>query len=441
MNDSALVVLGVPGLAAGLAWMCLWFSLRAAKRQRLVDNLPTSKTSGVFIGLVEIKGTAEVEQPLTSYLAETRCVYYRWSVEEHWSRTVTETYTDSNGKTQTRTRTESGWETVAKGGEEIPFYLQDDSGVIRIQPAGAKIEAQTVLHQTCGRSDPLYYGKGPAGAVANSDHRRQFTEQALPLHIPLYVMGQAREREDIVAAEIAADKQGPMFLISTRSEQQISRGFRLGFWLLGLLGLALVGGGVFWRGHLLHHDPAADVGWFVLAGAAYLVVWQIGWIWMAYNSLVELRQRVRQAWANVDVQLKRRHDLIPNLVSTITGLRDYERTVQTELAGLRAQIEATPPGEPGPDPAACRVLLQAVVEAYPHLKTNESFLGLQRQLAETEERIALARSYFNDIATFYNNRIETVPDRFIAALGAMRLQPLMEAAGFERAPVVVQLAG
>ena len=74
-----------------LAVICLLFSLRGGARGRLIDNLPTSKTAGVFVGLVEIKGTAESEQPLGSYLAEIPCVYYSWSVEERWSKTVTET--------------------------------------------------------------------------------------------------------------------------------------------------------------------------------------------------------------------------------------------------------------------------------------------------------------------------------------------------------------
>ena len=79
---------------------------------------------GVFIGLVEIKGTAESERPLTSYLAEVPCVFYRWDVQEKWSRTVTETYTDSDGKTRTRTRHESGWKTVAGGSDEQLFYAR-----------------------------------------------------------------------------------------------------------------------------------------------------------------------------------------------------------------------------------------------------------------------------------------------------------------------------
>jgi hypothetical protein len=161
---------------------------------------------------------------------------------------------------------------------------------------------------------------------------------------------------------------------------------------------------------------------------------------MVYNSIVTLRQRVQQAWANVDVQLKRRLDLIPSLVNAVKGMRDYEQTVQTELAHLRAQLMATPPGQPGPDPQAARATIAAIVERYPELKANSSFMNLQQNLVDTEQRIALARGYFNDIATFYNARLQIVPDRFIAALGALKPQALLLADNFERAPVEVKFA-
>ncbi len=440
MNDNPLAFVGIPAAAGLLALVALVFALRAGRRQRLVDTLPTCKTTGVFIGLVELNGTAEVEQPLVSYLTETRCVYQSWEIEESWSRTVTEHYTDSEGRSQTRTRTESGWTTIARGGDATPFYLHDDCGVVRVQPEGAKFEPQMALNRTCGRSDPLYYGKGPAGAIANSDHRRRFSEDVIALHAPLFVVGHAREREDVVAPEIAQDNQAPLFLISTCTERQVSRGFRLTFWLLGLLGLVFAAGALVVRDLATDRYPADDTAWLVGAGAGFLLAWLLGWTWMVYNSLVDLRERVRQAWANVDVQLKRRHDLIPAIVSLVSGLRDYERTVQGELAALRAQQQATAPGTPGPDPAAVLPLLRAVAEAYPDLKASESFLNLQRQLAGTEQRIALARSYFNDIATFYNTRLQAVPDRFVAAMGGLQPQALMAAADFERAPVEVTLA-
>ena len=161
---------------------------------------------------------------------------------------------------------------------------------------------------------------------------------------------------------------------------------------------------------------------------------------MAFNSLVGLRNRVRQAWSLIDVQLKRRHDLIPRLVETVAALRTHEATTQTALAALRTQLTATPPGVSGPDFSGCAPALRAVVEAYPNLKSDPAFLGLQKELVETEQRIALARSYFNDIATFFNTRLEIIPDRWIAGLGRMQPQALLAAMDFERAAVQVKLA-
>lgn len=430
----------VPWIGLLLGFLSLLGGVSKGRKRRLVDDTPTCKTTGVFIGLVELKGTAEVEQPLASFLAEQPCVHYQWSVEEHWSRTVTETYTDSEGKTQTRTRHESGWTTVASGGEMTPFYLQDDCGAVQVLPEGADIEPVMMFDETCTPINPLYYGKGPAGAVADSDFQRRFSERGIPLHSQLYIMGQSRERKDVVAAEIAYDKTAPMYLISTRSEEQVSSGLNTGYWLLGLLGLFLSVGAFFAQDAAYHREPATRALIYILVGVGFLLAWALGWIWMVFNSLVGLRQRVRQSWAQVDVQLKRRHDLIPNLVNTIKGLQDYEKNLQTEVAALRAEMTATPPGVAGPDYKGCAPTLIAITEAYPELKTQESFLNLQKNLTETEQRIALARGYFNEIATFYNTRLEIVPDRFVASLAGLQAQSLMLAESFERVAVEVDFA-
>src|SRR2546428_2373328 len=131
-TPSDLLVAWVPvAIGALLSLLSLWGAMRARGRQRLIDDLPTSKTQGVFIGLVELKGAAQSRRPLTSALAEAPCVYYTWSVEEHWSREVTETYTDSEGKSRTRTKTESGWSTVADGGGTISSDPPGDTGMGR----------------------------------------------------------------------------------------------------------------------------------------------------------------------------------------------------------------------------------------------------------------------------------------------------------------------
>ncbi|MGL6196466.1 MAG: GIDE domain-containing protein, partial [Thermoguttaceae bacterium] len=224
----------MPFLLIGLSFLLFWFSFRSLKRNRLFEDLPTSKTLGVFIGLVELKGTAESENPHTSFLAEKKCVWYSWSVQEHWSRTVTETYHDKDGKPQTRTRTESGWKTVASGGETDLFYLKDECGIVRINPENAEIHANSIFNETVTTRDPLYYGKGPETGISNSTGRRCFSEKGITLHQPIYVIGQARERKDCVAAEVAYDRDAPVFMISTSTEESHSSWELWIFWLCGI---------------------------------------------------------------------------------------------------------------------------------------------------------------------------------------------------------------
>jgi hypothetical protein len=423
-------------IGAVIALACLFAAFRFLRKKRLVDDMPTSKTLGVFIGLAELKGTAESDKPLTSYLAGMPCVLYTWKIEEHWSRTVT----SIGAKGVPTTRHESGWTVVAKDQQKAPFYLKDDTGVIRIIPDGAEIQDKQIFNKTCRFSDPLYFAKGPLKEIADSDHERRFTETAIPLHANLYIMGQARQREDIVAAEIAKDKNCPMFLVSTRTEKQISSG--LGFWFWGwlVIGLLAIVGGV-WLGNIVFRpfQPLSGLSFLITVGG-YLLIIVLGWMWLVYNSLINLRQRVQQGWFEVDIELKRRNDLIPNLVQVVEGYSAHESTLQELVANLRQQLTATPPGVAGPDYAGFMPTLRAAVESYPDLKASDLFLKLQDELSGTEQRIALARDYFNQIVTFYNTRLEIIPDTLLAKVMRLKPQTLMGAAGFERAPVKVDLA-
>ena len=425
------------GLIASVA--ALAASLHACRRKRLINNLPTSKTQGVFIGLVELKGTAQCEQPLSSYLAGTTCLYYSYAIEERWSRLVTVTESDGRGGSRQVTRRETGWSQVDARTESTPFYLQDETGSLLVRPDGARIEAVGVFDRECSTWDPLYYAKGPAGGIMDSDGVRRFSESAIPVGAKLLVVGQARERKDIVAPEIAADPNASEFLVSVRSAEEVSSGLGWQIWLFGLLGAITAPGG-----HALSYLAAGQpidgsaIVFFVLEFLLYVLVWSVAWIITVFNSLVELRQRVEQGWSQVDIQLKRRHDLIPNLINAVKGYRDHEATTQEALAALRSEMGATPPGDPGVDPHSVQAQITILREAYPELKADTNFLALQQSLSETEQRIALARSYFNSIATFYNTRLEVVPDGTIARLGGMKPRPLMEANEFERAPVSVQ---
>jgi hypothetical protein len=430
------------GVCYSLSVLCLWGNLRGLRRRRLLEDTPTSKTLGVFIGLAELKGTAEAAEPLTSYLAPQRCVHYAWSVEEAWSRMETETYTDDKGKTQTRVVQKSGWTTVAQGGETIPFYLQDDTGVVLVRPEGATLETVSFFSETVSRGDPLYYGKGPAGSVPDSDGRRRFTEQGLPLHAPLYVIGTARERSDLVAPEIAANEEAELFLISTRSEEKVKSAMGGWAWLWGVAGLLLSAGPVLVIAGADRYvsDPLVIPPLVFAPVPLYVMAWLLGWVWMVHNSLVGLRQRVRQGWSLIDVQLKRRHDLIPRLAAAVSGLSTHEQSVQTAVTLLRAQAAATAPGVAGQDFAGLAATLRVVVEKYPQLTAQPAFLALQTQLIETEQRVALARAYYNDIATEFATRLERVPDRWVAALRSMQPEALLQATDFERAVVQVDFS-
>jgi hypothetical protein len=370
-----------------------------------------------------------LSEPFTAYLSGQPCAIYRWSIEEEWERWETETYTDKDGKTRTRRVLRSGWTTVADGGESSGFYIQDETGYVWVRPKGADIELLTLFSTSAYRGDALYHEKGPSESIDDSTGRRRYFERGMPIGTRLFVRGRARERTDIVAAEIAEDPRAEMFIISPRKESDLSAGREGAYWTWCVLGflLALVAAGGF---------AATEVGFRGAApwwgGIAYLLAWLGGWVWMVYNSLVGLRLRVQQAWSLIDVQLKRRADLIPPLVACVQGYRDHEARLQTALAALRAQAAA------GGRPQALTPTLLALAEAYPELRARASFGELQRNLVETEQRIALARNYYNDSATFHNTRLERVPDRYVANLLKMQPAALFAATGFERAAVGVK---
>ena len=148
----------------------------------------------------------------------------------------------------------------------------------------------------------------------------------------------------------------------------------------------------------------------------------LGWLAATYNGLVRGRNRVEEAWADVDTELKRRYDLIPNLVETVKGYAAHEReTLEAVVEARNQAVSATSPQEQaeaeGFLTAALRQLF-ALAESYPDLKANENFLQLQHELANTEDRIQRARRFYNAAVREFNNRVETFPTNLVAgALG------------------------
>jgi LemA protein len=154
--------------------------------------------------------------------------------------------------------------------------------------------------------------------------------------------------------------------------------------------------------------------WIVLA----LVVLAAIYALITYNGLISMRNRIENAWAQIDVQLKRRYDLIPNLVETVKGYASHERETLEEVVQARNMAMAAQ----GPhDQAAAENMITgalksvfALSEAYPDLKANQNFLNLQEELTGTEGRIAYARQFYNDSVYSYNTKIQSVPANLIA---------------------------
>src|SRR3982751_3271103 len=143
----------------------------------------------------------------------------------------------------------------------------------------------------------------------------------------------------------------------------------------------------------------------------------LAWAAVAFNLLIRDRNRVAQSWSDVDVQLMRRHDLVPRLVELVKGYSGHEKALQTSLAELRAASENQNPAARGDlekSVASGVTRLIALVEAYPDLKASGNFLDLQKQLSDTENQIQYARRYYNGAVNLYNNRLQRFPDLLIA---------------------------
>ncbi len=180
-------------------------------------------------------------------------------------------------------------------------------------------------------------------------------------------------------------------------------------------------------------------GLIALGIVVLLILWFVG----SYNGLVRARNNVRNAWSQIDVQLKRRHDLIPNLVEVVKDYMGYEQEVLQNVTKARSVAVAAQ----GPAQAAVaeagltRALagLYAVMENYPDLKANQNVSQLQEELTSTENKIAFARQYYNDSVMVYNTRTEVIPTNIIANMCSFQKAEFFQAPEEEKAVPKVDL--
>jgi len=175
---------------------------------------------------------------------------------------------------------------------------------------------------------------------------------------------------------------------------------------------------------------AMNGGIAALAAVAALIVIAAVWIVAAYNRLVSLRNQVKNGWAQIDVQLKRRYDLIPNLIETAKGYMAHERGTFENVTKARGMCDSAK----GPaDQAKAENFLTstlkslfAVVENYPELKANQNMMALQEELTSTENKIGFARQFYNDMVMTFNTKIEVFPTNVIASMFAFKEAELFE---------------
>jgi len=179
----------------------------------------------------------------------------------------------------------------------------------------------------------------------------------------------------------------------------------------------------------------------VVVVVVLIIVW---FFWGTYNSLVKGRVRVKEAWSGIDVQLKRRSSLIPNLVETVKGYAAHEKEVFENVTQARAGLmnAQTPAAAAQADNMLTQALgrLFAVAEAYPDLKANQNFLELQRELTDTEDKIAYARQFYNTNVSSFNQKIQVFPNVVLAGMFHFEAAEFYEAEEAARADVNVSFS-
>ena len=185
-----------------------------------------------------------------------------------------------------------------------------------------------------------------------------------------------------------------------------------------------------------------STGMIALIAMVVIVLGIGGWLVSVYNMMVKLRNMVQNSWAQIDVQLKRRFDLVPNLVETVKGYAAHEKEVLEKVTQARSMVQSAQSIEQRQQAEnyltnTLRSLF-AVAEAYPQLKANDNFIDLQRQLSELEEKIAFARQFYNDTTMKYNTMIQSFPTNLLAGMFGFQALPYFEVDDVQRQAVQVK---
>ena len=402
-------------LGAGVAVALTWF---LEGRRRGYADLATTPAAAVYAGRNEVVGRSWAAAPLTSRRSRTPTVWWAYRLEEERRHTRTVTSRDSDGNRSTRTETYRQWHIIEQEQRNLPeIDVVDESGAVTVRLEGADVVERELFEDTFTRERE---GGFFSRLVDNATGRYRETETGVALGDTLFVVGEATFDEERRIPVIAHD-----VLASTRSERSHTRWLGSGVVASALVAAALTTASV---ALVLEPDePATPRGWLpglAVVGIAAVLWWAVS----TYNRLRLVAQGVDRAWSLIDVQLRRRHDLVPALAKVVAANAAHEQEV---LAGSVAARAADMNAEGARQTGELRRLL-ALAEANPQLVAQESFLSLQRAIADTEARIAGSRTFFNNSLTLLRDRQQRFPSSLVAARVPLHHRDLIDAEGFER---------
>lgn len=396
--------LGLGGGALLIGLLLLWAARRSDRRNWFIERAtPLSLVLATPGDDVWLNAACRCETPLASPHFNTPCLYYRYRLEEQ----VTRTERDSKGQARTTTR----WETRKTETHAADCVLHEAEQQLTVSGAEAEfydLDRQTDTQGQWRHSQsvfPVVHHVNAVGTVA--DDGRLVKSGDIPLLITRL------DRETFIAH-------------AERTEAFERRGGFLAFWL-GTSAFAY-GALAHWHGLALQPVTVSHaVPVLALCGVLGALPCGILWLIYLYNTLVVYRAQVDNAWRLIDIDLKNRYDLIPNLVEVAGAYREYERTLLTELSALRTQaLQSTDRARRmGADDRMEQSVdrLLAVYETTPQLKANAVLQKLFDALVALETKIAHNRAFFNDSALEYNNARERFPNKLVSSLFGFRACP------------------
>ncbi|SMF56179.1 Uncharacterized conserved protein [Alteromonadaceae bacterium Bs31] len=356
-----------------------WLGFRVIRVKRMQENLPSSKTGGVTYGMTEVQGVLQEQNPqqlLQGPLSGAKCCWFHYTVKEK----------RGSGKN-------AKWVTIEDRTEQKPFFCKDEEGVLPVIPDKAEVISK---HKKTKR-------KG----------RRSYTELRLSPNDQLYLLGKATIDASTGDTLVLSHEKGSPFIISNRSEAEVmlmkaarsmaalSTGISTMFF--ALLAIAASQG----------NFSSVDFLLASMAAPAFLLVMMFI---IMFNDLVFLRKRCERAWANIQVSLKKRADLLPQLAEASKAMLGHEKSLQTQLSKLRAKQTASTEqvADYMQQEHALINTLQIALENYPDLKTDQTMQKLHKGIVKLENEIALIRAGFNAAVMQFNVRIQQFPDNVLA---------------------------